>query len=379
MNYERERQIAIETVARACQLSRNVRATLVTADSMAKKDKSPVTVADFGAQAIISHDLAAAFPADPLVGEEHAGDLVGKGKDAGGNANKDADDATAAIRAGVVRSVQTIYPQLDEAAILSAINRGSHSGGNSGDNHGRFWTLDPIDGTKGFLRGEQYAVALALIEDGVPVLGVLGCPNLPMQCGGIGAVNETKAPSAEGAKGTNVPSPTVGCLFVAVRGQGAYMLPLDSMIEAKPSSLCSAAQEFPIHVNDVGDPAAAVFCESVESGHSAHDHSAQVAQLLGVTAPPYRIDSQCKYAAVARGDASIYLRLPTRADYEEKIWDHAAGWAVITEAGGRVTDVAGRPLDFSLGRTLRHNKGVVATSGQIHDAVITAVKNVLGL
>ncbi|MCL2329795.1 MAG: 3'(2'),5'-bisphosphate nucleotidase [Phycisphaerae bacterium] len=357
MNYERERRIAIATVTRACQLSRNIRATLVTADSMAKKDKSPVTVADFGAQAIVSFDLAAAFPADPLVGEEHASDLT--------------DKATAAIRASVVRSVQTVYPQLDEAAILSAISRGSHDGGNQG----RFWTLDPIDGTKGFLRGEQYAVALALIEDGIPVLGVLGCPNLPVQCGGIGAVNKTKALSAEGAKGTNVP----GCLFVAVRGQGAYMLPLDSMNEAESSSLNTAIQEFPIRVNDVADAAAAVFCESVESGHSAHDHSARVAQLLGVTAPPYRIDSQCKYAAVARGDASIYLRLPTRADYEEKIWDHAAGWAVITEAGGRVTDVAGRPLDFSLGRTLRHNKGVVATSGQIHDAVITAVKNVLGL
>ena len=42
-----------------------------------------------------------------------------------------------------------------------------------------FWTLDPIDGTKGFLRGDQYAVALALIKEGKPVLGVLGCPNLP--------------------------------------------------------------------------------------------------------------------------------------------------------------------------------------------------------
>ena len=90
------------------------------------------------------------------------------------------------------------------------------------------------------------------------------------------------------------------------------------------------------------------------------------------------MDSQCKYGAVARGDASIYLRLPTRADYEEKIWDHAAGWMVVTEAGGRVTDVRGEPLDFSIGRTLRNNKGVVATNGRIHDSVISAVRAVLG-
>jgi len=41
--------------------------------------------------------------------------------------------------------------------------------------------LDPIDGTKGFLRGEQYAVALGLIDDGEVVLGVLGCPELPIE------------------------------------------------------------------------------------------------------------------------------------------------------------------------------------------------------
>jgi 3'(2'), 5'-bisphosphate nucleotidase len=134
-----------------------------------------------------------------------------------------------------------------------------------------------------------------------------------------------------------------------------------------------------VHVDEVSDPAGAIFCESVESGHSAHDDSAQVARLLGVTQPPYRIDSQCKYAAVARGNASIYLRLPTRADYEEKIWDHAAGWMVIKEAGGEVSDVRGKPLDFSIGRTLRENKGVVATNGRIHDRVIAAVRQTLGV
>lgn len=63
------------------------------------------------------------------------------------------------------------------------------------------WTLDPIDGTKGFLRGEQYAVCLAFIVDSVVQVGVMGCPNLPV--GGAGAGGER------------------GCLFVAVRGQGA--------------------------------------------------------------------------------------------------------------------------------------------------------------
>ena len=160
------------------------------------------------------------------------------------------------------------------------------------------------------------------------------------------------------------PDGPTGGVFVAAKGQGATVRTLDDPAENL------------IQVTDIDDPAKATFCESVESGHSKHDDSARVAKLLGVAAPPFRIDSQCKYAAIARGDSSIYLRMPTRADYEEKIWDHAAGWMVVTEAGGRVSDVAGRPLDFSIGRTLRNNKGVVATNGRLHDRVIAAVGRV---
>ena len=52
---------------------------------------------------------------------------------------------------------------------------------------------------------------------------------------------------------------------------------------------------------------------------------------------------------------------------------------MIEEAGGRVTDVTGNDLDFSLGRTLKNNKGVVVTNGRLHDRVIEAVKEVLGI
>jgi 3'(2'), 5'-bisphosphate nucleotidase len=155
-------------------------------------------------------------------------------------------------------------------------------------------------------------------------------------------------------------------VFVGVHGRGAFQRLLDG------------GEERPVTVSPIEDPRRACFCESVEAAHSAQDDSARVAALLGITAPPFRIDSQCKYAAVARGDAPIYLRLPTRRDYVERIWDHAAGHAVVTEAGGRVTDVAGRALDFSRGRGLSENTGVVVTNGRLHDAVLGAVREVLG-
>jgi len=132
----------------------------------------------------------------------------------------------------------------------------------------------------------------------------------------------------------------------------------------------------PVHfrVSDRDDPAAVRFCESVESGHSAHGDAASVADRLGITAAPLRMDSQAKYAVVARGEADIYLRFPTRADYREKIWDHAAGALIVAEAGGTVTDIHGEPLDFRHGRELIANRGVIVTNGRLHDRVLEAIR-----
>jgi 3'(2'), 5'-bisphosphate nucleotidase len=85
------------------------------------------------------------------------------------------------------------------------------------------------------------------------------------------------------------------------------------------------------------------------------------------------MDSQAKYALVARGDASYYLRLPAAGRRLENIWDHAAGCLVVQEAGGKVTDLRGRPLDFRHGRRLTGNTGILASSGSIHDTVLDAL------
>jgi len=63
--------------------------------------------------------------------------------------------------------------------------------------------------------------------------------------------------------------------------------------------------------------------------------------------------------------------------YVEKIWDHAAGFILVEEAGGKVTDLNGNPLDFSQGKTLAKNKGIIATNGKLHDIVISAVQRVV--
>ncbi|MCA9093323.1 MAG: 3'(2'),5'-bisphosphate nucleotidase, partial [Planctomycetaceae bacterium] len=101
------------------------------------------------------------------------------------------------------------------------------------------------------------------------------------------------------------------------------------------------------------------------------DVSAQVVQDLGIAGHPVRLDSQAKYAVVALGEAEIYLRLPTRADYREKIWDHAGGVLIVLEAGGRVSDVSGKPLEWTHGAELAANRGVAVSHGPWHDKIIT--------
>ena len=119
------------------------------------------------------------------------------------------------------------------------------------------------------------------------------------------------------------------------------------------------------------------FCESVESGHNAQDITGKIRQLLGSDAPPSRLDSQAKYGVVARGEADLYLRMPTKSTYNEKIWDHAGGVLIVEEAGGRVTDMHGTPLDFTQGSELTKNRGVVVTNGLLHGEVLAAISTAL--
>ncbi len=324
--FDRELQVAIRAVTEAASLCRDVQAG-ITADVLAKKDRSPVTVADFGSQALICRTLHDAFADDPVIAEEDSAELQ--------------KPENHELLSRVLQHVSKHCPNVNEPEICNWIDHGR-----TRVYKPRFWTLDPIDGTKGFLRGEQYAVSLALIVNGRIEVAILGCPNLPV------SPNEGTA---------------LGVIFYAVRGQGAWSKPIVG--EDTPRR---------VQVSPRSDPTLAQFCESVESGHSSHDRAAVIAGNLGLTQPPVRMDSQAKYAVVARGVAEIYLRLPTRVDYQEKIWDHAGGVLIVTEAGGTVTDIAGKPLEFTHGSELIANRGVIATNGPLHARVLTEIQ-ALGL
>ncbi len=322
---------ALHAVADACAVTRVVQRELAAIKSMTKDDRSPVTVADFAAQAIIGLRLGSALGSFALVGEESAADL----RQSGGSA----------LAAAVAEAVRQVCPGVSTAEVLDAIDLGNHDA--SGEH---YWTLDPVDGTKGFLRGGQYAVSLALIEHGEVTLGVLGCPNL----------------GSDFARGFDAPDP-VGSLFYATRGAGAWQLPANT--PAGSAERVRVAHDRTIEQMRV--------CESVEAAHSRQDFTSQVVARLNARGTPARLDSQTKYAVVARGQADAYLRLPTSASYVEKIWDHAAGMIVAEEAGAVVTDIEGRRLDFACGATLSRNRGVVCAPPPFHAALLESIASLM--
>ncbi|KAK4416678.1 3'(2'),5'-bisphosphate nucleotidase [Sesamum alatum] len=338
MSYDKQLAAAKKAASLAARLCQKVQTALLQSDVQSKSDQSPVTVADYGSQALVSFILEKEFPSVPfsLVAEEDSGDL--RKEESGETLHRITELVNETLVTDGMNDIS-----LSKEDVLKAIDNGKSEGGP----HGQHWVLDPIDGTKGFLRGDQYAIALALLDEGKVVLGVLACPNLPF--------------ASITRRDQSISEDRVGSLFFAQVGAGTYMQSLDGSPPTK------------VHVTAIENPEEASFFESYEAAHSSHDLSSLIARKLGVKAPPVRIDSQAKYGALSRGDGAIYMRFP-RKGYREKIWDHAAGYIVVAEAGGVASDVAGNPLDFSRGRYLDLDTGIIVTNQKLMPSLLKAVQ-----
>jgi 3'(2'), 5'-bisphosphate nucleotidase len=319
-----EIRFAIHAVRQAALLAQQVQSELVT-PALTKDDRSPVTVADFAAQAVVGRLLSKTFPEDALVAEEDS------------TALRQEDNGNALSQ--VTQYARRIEPGAEAGRVCAWIDY------NRVDSASRFWTLDPIDGTKGFLRGDQYVTALALVENGQVQLGALGCPNL----------EDGYRPDLEG----------VGSLVIAVRGQGAWA-----------ASLAAPEQYERLRVSDRSDPKEARILRSFEAGHTNVDQIEEFARGLGVQVAPVCMDSQAKYALLAAGKGDILVRFlsPGQPGYKEKIWDQAAGSLVLEEAGGSITDLDGRRLNFTTGRSLQNNRGILASNGRYHPLALRILR-----
>ena len=323
--YKQKLGIGKKAVITAMRITNSIQRELYDRDTITKSDKSPVTIADFTSQAIVCKILNDNFPEIPIVAEETSNALK----------NPEHKEILEKIIYFIEKEPQ-VRKIVNKGTLFESIDFGCQSTGKT------FWTLDPIDGTKGFIRGEQYAIALALVAEGEVKLGILGCPNLKFKN------DRSKS----------------GYLFSAIRNEGAEIFNNEKKTSKRTN------------ISNILDTKKMKFIESYESSHSNLELQNKIAKTLNIKKPPVQMDSQVKYGMISNGDAEIYLRIPhpKTPNYKEKIWDHAAGSIIVEESGGIVSDIFGKKLDFNTGKTLKNNTGILASTPLIHNRVIKIIK-----
>lgn len=349
--FARERAVAEAAVLRAAVLTKSMQSSR---HAVAKADATPVTVADFAAQALLISALHAAFPADGFLGEESASALRGDA------ALREQVYALVVASSSSGGDEERLASPASVEDMLDLIDRG---GAGQGGPTGRFWIMDPIDGTASFIQGRQYAVALALVQDGREVVGVLACPSL-LGVAPDGGIYEDVV-DADG----------LGVLLTAVQGQGATLRRFPSLAGA--SLATSPATPLP-PLPAVPDLAALRFVDCQRSASTNHGLVRSMAHRLGAPYPGLDIwASHVRYAALVLGAADAWVRVGARDTSVFWVWDNAGAQLLFTERGGRITDVDGRRIDFGAGRRLDANRGMVAARADVHDVLLRMANELL--
>jgi 3'(2'), 5'-bisphosphate nucleotidase len=262
MNLRRELDIAVDLALRAGQRIAALHGSGIAVDT--KDDQSPVTQADREANELIVAALTAAFPEDGILSEELP------------------DDGSRLVRP-------------------------------------RVWMVDPLDGTKDFIRGrEGFAVMIGLLEGATPALGV-------------------------------VYQPIGDKLYYATRGGGAFLV-------------TGGGAAVRIHVSDVREPAKIRMVASKSHRTEAID---RVRAALGISDELNVGSVGLKLGLIAEGVRDLYVNPAGHS----KLWDACGPEAILVEAGGRLSDLRGQPLDYR-GAELGNTRGLIASNGVLHDEVV---------
>ncbi|KAL2641588.1 hypothetical protein R1flu_009175 [Riccia fluitans] len=379
--YRHELKAAIDVVERACELCRSVQTSMnekgssfSSGGSFEKKDATPVTVADFGVQALVSLELGLLFPSIPLVGEEDAGQLrKDLEQNKVGNDNSNLSESPALIELVTQEVAKVASNQVKcvtTEKIMDAIDRGGKRIKTGSHQRNRsYWTW-------------RCPVGLALVVDGELVLGVMGCPNVSYAINGGAVFVKPKSQKVRDADGDE-PSPT-GLVMAACTGCGCWVKPLSKRISRcdGQQTLEDLLEEMTVSkVDECMTLREAKFCISDHEVWSSLPLAGALASRAAVddrvTADkadilPLCCGSLCKYFAVASGGASLFILHLEEGSYV-KVWDHAAGVICVTEAGGQVTDVRGKPVQEMIGDGQALFKpeggGILVTNGRLGEKV----------
>ena len=360
---------AVRDAARLCQLvqDRYLSASTKTAGDHAE----PVTIADYGSQAIICRALQQRYPDDAVIAEESGGQFT--------------QLVSGEKRAQVLQLLADVLGEaVSEAQLLAWLDFGA------GKRSRRTWVIDPIDGTKGFLARRHYAIACGLLVDGRVAEGIVAAPGYNARPPSVPPTSQGEdrppsvPPTSQGedrppsvppkGQGEDRP-PSVPPTSQGEDGLGALFYTEGGMAYRAPLTGGAGRR---VTVSARRDVAEFVAVQSYERAHASKSRMGRTRELAGLgNARIIELDSMEKYALVACGVADLYMRLPRPgSDYAHKVWDHAAGVALVQAAGGLATGLDGEELDFSRGETLP-NAGMIISNGQQHGRVVAAVRRVL--
>jgi 3'(2'), 5'-bisphosphate nucleotidase len=183
----------------------------------------------------------------------------------------------------------------------------------------RVWMVDPLDGTNGFIDGNgDFAVQIGLAEDGQPVLGV-------------------------------VYQPLTGVLYRAVRGEGTWI--------ERP--------QFAPEKATVSETEVLARMRLAASRSHRSPRMSKVVARLGFQEEVQRGSVGIKVGLLVEQQCDVYIHLSPRT----KQWDTCAPEVILTEAGGRMTDLFGYPLNYNV-PDVQNRNGLVASNGVSHDQII---------
>lgn len=311
----------LQALRQASALTRIIQTSVREMDKFSpqKQSSEPVTLADYGAQALICRVLAEQFPSDAVIAEE-------SGSQFRHLASAEQQQNVADLLSKTL--AEPVTP--DDIATWLDFGKGVQAE--------RTWIIDPIDGTRGFIAGRHYAICIGVLEGEALTGGYMACPAYEKQMG--------------------------GALFYVEDGQTWRA----SLEDAMP-----APQK--VQVSRQTDRAQMRIVQSYERAESIRQRLQALLQQAGLGASRLdSVDSMEKYALVACGDADVLLRLwDKEAPRPKMIWDHAAGVALVQYAGGQASDMDGSPLIFHQGNAMP-NRGFLVSSGVAHSALIEAAQ-----
>jgi 3'(2'), 5'-bisphosphate nucleotidase len=296
-SFERELKIAIETVKVATEITKWF--SRVGFKSFQKQDNSPVTLADYASQFFITFKITQSFPEDQIIAEE-TNEI---------NLSEDELDLIKLCYGDLNIDIEIDLPQ---KKLKSE----------------RQWTVDPIDGTKGFQKHLSYAIGIGLMINSNPRISIIGVPNF----------NE---------KGT--------AIFIAEKENGAKV-----SYGGEPFSL--------IEVSKQDTLSESLMCHSL---HYDEPWVMKFASEINIT-KFIQMDSMAKFCLISNGDADIYVK-PLNKERSFS-WDFLPGTLLVSEAGGKVSDLNGNPLKFLDEKLIVTAPGLIASNSYIHQEILRSMR-----